>query len=108
MVSVIIAQPCDTVKDMGLLAQRVAQGLGYAIGLGSLALYSPLLYRIWRKRSCEGLSVTVWVLKSCSYSVSAAYSHAHAYSRHTLHHRSPFTPHIKHRSRLFQNGAKTS
>ena len=61
------------------LAEQLAQGLGFAIGVGSIALYSPLLYRIWRKRTADGLSVSVWVLKSCSYSVSAAYSHAHGY-----------------------------
>ena len=61
------------------LTEQLAQGLGFAIGVGSVALYSPLLYRLWRKRTADGLSVSVWVMKSCSYAVSAAYSHAHGY-----------------------------
>lgn len=61
------------------LTEQLAQGLGFAIGVGSVALYSPLLYRLWRKRTADGISVSVWVLKACSYSVSAAYSHAQGY-----------------------------
>jgi hypothetical protein len=63
----------------GGLGQWLASWLGLAIGAGSVMLYSPLLYRVCRKRSANGLSPATWVLKSATYSVSFLYCWLHAY-----------------------------
>lgn len=63
----------------GSLGQWLASWLGLAIGAGSVMLYSPLLYRVGRKRSANGLSPATWVLKSATYSVSFLYCWLHAY-----------------------------
>ena len=39
----------DDASDDGRLSAQIAHVLGLTIGLASLGLYSPLLYRIWRK-----------------------------------------------------------
>jgi len=48
----------------------LATSLGYLIGLGSLLLYTPIAYRVYRQGSANGLAQSTWWLKVGSYTCS--------------------------------------
>ncbi|CAJ1934818.1 unnamed protein product [Cylindrotheca closterium] len=52
-----------------------AQILGYLVGVGSFALYSPIILRLWRQKqkAAEGLVLSTWWLKLTSYTASDIY-----------------------------------
>ena len=45
----------------------IAIALGYLIGLGSLLLYTPIAFRVYRQKSADGLTLSTWWLKLASY-----------------------------------------
>eukprot|EP00547_Thalassionema_nitzschioides_P018214 CAMPEP_0194243044 /NCGR_PEP_ID=MMETSP0158-20130606/8395_1 /TAXON_ID=33649 /ORGANISM="Thalassionema nitzschioides, Strain L26-B" /LENGTH=185 /DNA_ID=CAMNT_0038978255 /DNA_START=217 /DNA_END=771 /DNA_ORIENTATION=+ len=45
----------------------IATGLGYLVGFGSVLLYTPIAYRVWRQSSADGLTLSTWWLKLGSY-----------------------------------------
>lgn len=45
----------------------VAQLMGWAVCLGSCGLYAPMLVRVLRTRSAEGLSPTTWAMQLLGY-----------------------------------------
>ena len=57
----------------------VATALGYLVGAGSLALYTPILLRVCRQRDAAGLTLSTWWLKLVSYLCSDIYSLANHY-----------------------------
>eukprot|EP00808_Paulinella_micropora_P004153 g15774.t1 len=59
-------------------AVELANLLGYLIGFGSLSVYTPLIYRIIRKRSAKGLATTTWLLKCVTYGSTCIYSYSRA------------------------------
>lgn len=40
--------------------QVVATGAGFAVTAGSMLLFTPMISRVWSKKSAEGLSVSTW------------------------------------------------
>ena len=48
----------------------LATALGYLIGLGSLLLYTPIGYRVYRQGSADGLALSTWWLTVGSYTCS--------------------------------------
>lgn len=59
--------------------EAVASALGYVVGAGSLALYSPILLRVCRSGDASGLTLSTWWLKLTSYTCSDVYSFANGY-----------------------------
>ena len=60
-------------------ASDIATGIGYVIGAGSVLLYTPMIYRVIRRRSADGLSATTWLMKFMCYSFNGAYNMYHEY-----------------------------
>jgi|AntAceMinimDraft_12_1070368.scaffolds.fasta_scaffold72924_2 hypothetical protein len=50
-----------------------ATAAGFAVTAGSLLLFTPMISRVWRKRSAEGLSVTTWALNLAGFAAGAIY-----------------------------------
>mmetsp|Transcript_2149 Transcript_2149/g.5702 ORF Transcript_2149/g.5702 Transcript_2149/m.5702 type:complete len:322 (-) Transcript_2149:285-1250(-) len=57
----------------------VAEGLGYFVGAGSLLLYTPIAVRVIRQGSADGLTLSTWWLKLCSYTCSDIYAFSRGY-----------------------------
>ena len=57
----------------------LAVGLGYVIGAGAVFLYAPMIYRVVRRRSADGLSPSTWLMKFICYSFNSAYNIYHDY-----------------------------
>ena len=60
-------------------SEGVATALGYLVGAGSLALYTPIVWRVSRQGDASGLTLSTWWLKLASYSCSDVYSLANGY-----------------------------
>lgn len=60
-------------------SEALATALGYLIGAGSLALYTPILLRVFRQKSARGLTLSTWWLKLSSYACSDVYSFRNGY-----------------------------
>lgn len=45
----------QSVLKMSETTQAIATGVGYMIGAGSVLLYTPMIYRIFRRQSAAGL-----------------------------------------------------
>ena len=60
-------------------SEAVADALGYVVGAGSLALYTPILVRVCRTGDASGLTLSTWWLKLTSYSCSDVYSFRNGY-----------------------------
>jgi len=56
-----------------------AQFLGYLVGAGSLALYTPIAFRVLRQKSADGLTLSTWWIKIASYACSDIYNFTHGY-----------------------------
>jgi hypothetical protein len=61
------------------LASDTANGIGFVIGAGSVLLYTPMIYRVIRRRSADGLSASTWLMKLFCYSFNGAYNIYHEY-----------------------------
>lgn len=59
---------------MSETTQAIATGVGYMIGAGSVLLYTPMIYRIFRRQSAAGLAPSTWLLKLSCYSASNFYN----------------------------------
>lgn len=60
-------------------ATSIAEGLGYLVGAGSLLLYTPIAVRVTRQGSADGLTLSTWWLKLCSYACSDVYAYSRGY-----------------------------
>jgi hypothetical protein len=56
-----------------IAAEAAAKSIGYLIGFGSLILYTPIAIRIFRQKHANGLVISTWWLKLCSYILSDIY-----------------------------------
>jgi mannose-P-dolichol utilization defect protein 1 len=57
----------------------IAERLGYLLGIGSLALYTPILFRIIRNCNAEGIAMSTFWLKLVAYCCSDIYSISRGY-----------------------------
>ena len=46
---------------------------GFAVTAGSLLLFTPMIARVWQKKSAEGLSVSTWALNLAGFAAGAIY-----------------------------------
>lgn len=67
-------------KPKKTAAATFANFLGYAIGIGSLSLYSPIIYTILSRKSAEGFAVQTWVFNLIGLSFAAAYPYQKGYT----------------------------
>ena len=67
------------VRASAVDSETVATALGYLVGAGSLALYTPIVWRVSRQGDASGLTLSTWWLKLASYSCSDVYSIAQGY-----------------------------
>ena len=54
--------------------QSLATRLGYAVGAGSVMLYTPIAVRLLRQKSAEGLTIATWVCKLASFTCTDVYN----------------------------------
>ena len=66
-------------RTSAVSSEGVATALGYLVGAGSLALYTPIVWRVSRQGDASGLTLSTWWLKLASYSCSDVYSIAQGY-----------------------------
>lgn len=65
--------------DAMISADFIADGLGFLLGIGSLALYTPILVRVVRKGNAEGIALSTFWLKLTAYCCADIYSFARGY-----------------------------
>ena len=70
---------CLSAVTSAIDAEAIAGALGYVVGAGSLALYTPILLRVGRSGDASGLTLSTWWLKLASYTCSDVYSFANGY-----------------------------
>lgn len=58
---------------VAMAAPGAAVAVGYAIGAGSLCLYTPMIVRLCTRRSAAGLSAETWLFKLSAYTTNALY-----------------------------------
>ena len=51
----------------------VAKALGYVIGVGSLAVYLPIVISLLKKKSADGFSVATWVFNLMGITLAVIY-----------------------------------
>jgi uncharacterized protein with PQ loop repeat len=61
-------------------AAALSNFLGYAIGIGSLSLYSPLIYTILKRKSAQGFAMQTWVFNLIGNSLACAYPYQKGYA----------------------------
>ena len=54
--------------------QSLATQLGYAVGAGSVMLYTPIAIRLLRQKSAEGLTLATWICKLASFTCTDVYN----------------------------------
>mmetsp|Transcript_19648 Transcript_19648/g.28874 ORF Transcript_19648/g.28874 Transcript_19648/m.28874 type:complete len:309 (-) Transcript_19648:104-1030(-) len=59
--------------------RTLATGLGYLVGAGSLALYTPIAVRLALQKNADGLTLSTWWLKIVSYTGSVIYAYSNEY-----------------------------
>ena len=63
-----------SVDKPGSMAEAVSTAIGWLIAAGSTLLYSPMIFRVLRKKSAEGLALSTWWLKFSAYSATLVYN----------------------------------
>ena len=61
----------------------VSMVIGWLSAAGSTLLYTPMIFRVLRKRSADGLVVSTWWLKFSSYSAMLVYNVVHGFPLNT-------------------------
>jgi hypothetical protein len=56
------------------LLEALASLLGLAMGAGSLLLYSPIVLRLWRTRSADGMAASTWALQLFGFTAVCIYN----------------------------------
>ena len=74
-----MAEAVGGLATMDNFKQTASIVVGWLITLGSLLLYTPMIFRVLRKRSAAGLSNTTWWMKFSSYSATLVYNVAHQF-----------------------------
>lgn len=55
------------------ISKAIANIVGYFMGYGSVCLYLPIIFDLYRKRNADGVSVATWVTSLIGLALSAAY-----------------------------------
>jgi len=55
------------------ISQRVANIIGYFMGYGSVCLYLPIVYDLYKKKNADGISVATWVTSLVGLMLSCVY-----------------------------------
>lgn len=55
------------------MSEVVAKVLGYCMGLGALALYFPVILKLRREESADGMSLQTWVFNILGFTVGCLY-----------------------------------
>ena len=72
--SAIIAAASTAVSHSSTtIADLVAKGLGYVMGLGAVAVYLPIVIKLLSSKSSEGLSLQTWIFNLLGLSLSVYY-----------------------------------
>ena len=54
-------------------SELLAKALGYVLAFGSMSVYTPILFRILKQRSADGLSTQTWFFNLLGLTLSAMY-----------------------------------
>ena len=63
----------STTAAPSTVGTMVAKALGYVIGVGSLAVYLPIVISLLKKKSSDGFSVATWVFNLMGITLAVIY-----------------------------------
>jgi mannose-P-dolichol utilization defect protein 1 len=63
----------NKISDPSALGKSMATLLGYVMGYGSSALYTPIIYDLYKKRNANGMSCATWVASFLGVTLSFVY-----------------------------------
>ena len=63
----------STAAAPSTVGTMVAKALGYVIGVGSLAVYLPIVISLLKKKSSDGFSVATWVFNLMGITLAVIY-----------------------------------
>ena len=66
-------------QSLAVDSKDAASAIGYVIGAGSVLLYTPMIFRVARRKCAAGLSPSTWLLKLGCYFVTDIYNLSHGY-----------------------------
>lgn len=69
----IVAAASTVVSSSTTIADLIAKGLGYVMGLGAVAVYLPIVIKLLKSKSSEGLSLQTWIFNLLGLSLSVYY-----------------------------------
>jgi mannose-P-dolichol utilization defect protein 1 len=77
------SKKCVTIKDgdpfivavtsVPTSNETIAKYLGYVMGIGSVSVFTPIIFHILNAKSSQGLSIETWILNVIGISLAAAY-----------------------------------
>lgn len=73
VITVATAAVQTTVVAPATIGTIVAKALGYVIGVGSLAVYLPIVVSLLKKQSSDGFSVATWVFNLMGITLAVLY-----------------------------------
>ena len=71
--SIITAAAAAATAAPSTVGTIVAKALGYVIGVGSLAVYLPIVFSLLKKKSADGFSVATWVFNLMGITLAVIY-----------------------------------
>mmetsp|Transcript_25659 Transcript_25659/g.36196 ORF Transcript_25659/g.36196 Transcript_25659/m.36196 type:complete len:328 (-) Transcript_25659:73-1056(-) len=74
-----LSSSSSTALSMQVDGTLIAQTVGYAVGAGSLFLYTPIAIRVLRQKSADGLSLSTWWFKLSAFTCSDLYATSQGY-----------------------------
>lgn len=66
-------------QSLAVDSKDAASAIGYVIGAGSVLLYTPMIFRVARRKCAAGLSPSTWLLKLGCYFVTDIYNLSNGY-----------------------------
>lgn len=71
--AIIAAASTAVSSSSSTIADLIAKGLGYVMGLGAVAVYLPIVIKLLRSKSSDGLSLQTWIFNLLGLSLSVYY-----------------------------------
>jgi hypothetical protein len=71
IIATATAATAEVVKPT--MGNIVAKGLGYVIGVGSLAVYLPIVISLFKKKSADGFSAATWMYNLIGITLAVVY-----------------------------------
>lgn len=71
--AIVAAASTAVSSSSSTIADLIAKGLGYVMGLGAVAVYLPIVIKLLKSKTSEGLSLQTWIFNLLGLSLSVYY-----------------------------------